>query len=241
MVVAFSTLIWLVPNIKVPYISAFIGGIIAGGLFEVERHWFHQYIQFSLQTQTIFGTFGVLLFFLISLFLVSLFILFGAEVAYVHQYFLPLLRAQNRWDRRVSDYKTYFTLRIMIDAVSAFAHRKKPPLLPHIMKKYEMTESQARGVINSLIHAGYLNAVNGKDAYSPTRDFMHTSVMEVIGAVEDENRKIPISPNDYTKSYCARLLASIKNRPAPEGEGLTFEYMIDQLNEGEKNFKRGAG
>jgi membrane protein len=241
MVLAFTMLLWLVPNIKVPFRSAFIGGVIAGGLFEFERHWFHQYVHFSLQTQNIFGTFGVLLFFLISLFLVSLFTLFGAQVAYVHQYFHPLLRAKTRWDRRVGDYKTYFALRIMIDAVASFALRKKPPSLQYLMKKYEMTESQAHGVVTSLINAGYLHAINGKDAYAPARDFMKTPVMEVIGSIEDENRKIPVTPNDFTKDYCARLIASVKTRKGPSEAGeLLFERLIAEIDKGENKYRQAA-
>jgi membrane protein len=242
MVLAFTMFIWVVPNIKVPFKSAFIGGVVTAGLFELERHLFDAYMHFSLQTQTIFGAFGILLFFLISLFLVSLFTLFGAEVAYVQQYFQPLLRAKNRWDRRVGDYKTYFALRIMIDAIASFALRKKAPQLLHIMKKYEMTESQAHGIVNSLIQAGFLHAINGKDAYVPARDFMKTPVMEVLESIEDENRKIPVTPNDFTKGCCAQLLASVKNRsPAPGGEDLTFEQMIARLDQGEQHSRRADG
>ena len=203
-VLAFTVFIWVVPNIKVPFPSAFFGGVIAGALFEIERHWFHIYLQFSLQTQTIFGKFGILLFFLFSLFLVSMFTLFGAQVAYVHQYFQPLLRAKTRWNRRVGDYKTYFALRIMTDIIAAFAQRKQPPPLAHLMKKYELTEAQARGLVNSLIQSCLLHTVGGKDSYVPARDFMETPVMEVLGIIEDENRNIPVAPERFYK----RLLRS---------------------------------
>lgn len=238
-VLAFTGFIWFVPNTKVPFKSAFLGGIVAGGLFELERHWFDSFVHLSMQAQSIYGTFGILLFFLVSLFLISLFVLFGAEVAYVHQNFPPLVRAKTRWDRRIGDYRLYFCLRIMIDAIASFYYKRSPPTLPYIMKKYEMTETQAQGILNSLIHHGFLHAIGGKDAYVPTRDFSKTLVVELVDIIEDESRKIAVTPDDHTKNFLKNFIAKIKCRNTAEGySALTFEKLVEELQQGEKEFIR---
>jgi len=238
-VLAFTVFIWFVPNTKVPFKSAILGGVVAGGLFELERHWFDSYVHLSLQAQSIYGAFGILLFFLVSLFLVSLFVLFGAEVAYVHQNFPPLVRAKTRWDRRVGDYRMYFALRIMIDAIASFYFKKSPPTLLQIMKKFEMTETQAQGIIKSLMRSGFLHVLGGKDAYVPTRDFSQTLVVEVVDAIEDEGRKIAVSPDDYTKNFIGKFIAKTKCRNTTDGYGdLTFEKLVLELEQGEKKFIR---
>ena len=41
-------------------------------------------------------------------------------------------------------------MRVMVDVVKAFMSKKRPPALSYFMRKYEMTETQALGIINSL-------------------------------------------------------------------------------------------
>ena len=109
------------------------------------------------------------------------------------------------------------------------------------MKKYELTESQANGILNSLMHIGLLHLISGKDAYVPARDFMKTPVMEVLGVIEDENRKIAVSPDDFAKEYCAKLLASLKKRNDPSGlENVTFETLIFHIDQGDKQNRQSA-
>jgi membrane protein len=241
-VLAFTVFIWVVPNTKVRFKKAAIGGLVAGVLFELERYWFSTYITLNAQTVTIYGAFGNFLFFLISLFFASCFILFGAEVAFVAQNFRPLLRAKKRWDRRISDYKTYICLRVMIDVVGAFLSRKKPPALSQFMKKYEMTETQALGIVNSLIRSGFLHVVNsnggGKDAYVPTRDFASVRLREVLDVIEDENRGVPSTPDDFAKNYVAGLIAGVRQRPASQTDDLTFEKLVTEIDEGEKRLQK---
>jgi DNA-binding IscR family transcriptional regulator len=166
-------------------------------------------------------------------------VLFGAEVAYVHQNFPPLVRAKTRWDRRVGDYRMYFALRIMIDAISSFYFKRPPPSLAQFMKKYEMTETQAQGIIKSLIRSGFLHVVGGKDVYVPTRDFSQTLVVEVVDAIEDEGRKIAVSPDDYAKMFLSKFIAKTRCRNTTDAYGeLTFEKLVLELEQGEKKFIR---
>ncbi len=245
-VLAFTVFIWVVPNTKVKFSRAMIGGLVSGILFELERIWFIMYISLNAQTVTIYGAFGNFLFFLISVFLASCFILFGAEVAFVAQNFRPLLRAKKRWDRRISDYKTYISLRIMIDVVGAFLSRKKPPGLAHFMKKYELTETQARGIVDFLVRSGFVHVVSGngggKETYVPTRDFAAVRLRDVLDVIENESRGVPTTPSDFAKSYVAELIAGVRQRSPSRTDDLTFDKIVADVEQGEKRFqKMGLG
>lgn len=235
---AFTSLILFAPHTKVKLLSALLGGLIAGVLFEAEREGFGSYVKLMIQTQTIYGTLGILPIFLVSLFFVSLFILFGAEVAYVHQNFRPLLRAQKRWDRRVGDYKTYLTFRMFVDAVSAFMHKKEPPTLSYYVHKYELTGPQAQGLLNWLIHAKFLYCTNGREGYIPARDFSKTPIAEVLDAIKAQDLRVPAVPDDYTKEFVSSILSnSQKSAPTP-AEQITIEAMVRNLEEGEQRFSK---
>jgi membrane protein len=230
MVLAFISLIAFVPNTKVALAPACIGGLTAGVLFEVERRFFGMFVLMSIQTQTVYGAIGILPLFLISLFLAGLITLFGAQVAYVLQNFRPLLRAKKRWDRRVSDYKTYITFRMMLDCVEAFHRKRHPPALPFFCAKYELSDMQASGILNWLMHEGFLHTVGGKKtAYVPTRDFMQTPIAAVLDAIENQNRRIPSYPDDHARDAVADIIAKLSVSGGGDIRGITFARLIDTL------------
>lgn len=238
MVLAFTSLILFAPHTKVKFNSALLGGLVAGLLFEAEREGFGTYVQLTIQTQTIYGTLGILPIFLVSLLVVSLFILFGAEVAYVHQNFRPLLRAQRRWDRRVGDYKTYLIFRVFVDAVSAFIQKREPPSLSYYIGKYELTEPQARGLLDWLVHARLLHCIDGKEGYIPTREFAKTQIGDVLEEIKAQDLRIPAMPDDYTREFVASLLNNCQKNARTPAEQITFEAMIQNLEEGEQRFSK---
>lgn len=236
MALAFTSLIWLLPNTRVSFKSALIGGLTAAVLFEAERRGFGMYVKMSIHMQTIYGTLGIMPLFLLSLFVVCLFVLFGAEIAYVLQNFRPLLRAQKRWDRRVSDYKTYLTFRMFIDAVAAFSRKHPPPNLAFFTKRYELTEPQACGILNWLVHAKFLHSTGGGDAYVPTRDFSKVPISEVLNEIQAQDLRITAIPDDYTREFVTSLFNNNRLAVRTPAEQITFEDMIRNCEEGEKKF-----
>lgn len=230
-VLGFSILFWIVPNTKVKFLAALAGGVIAGILFEIIRHSFSIYIQFSFQVQSIYGPFGIVPLFLVSLYFLSIITLFGAEIAYVLQNFYPLLRSKKSWDRRVGDYRTYLTLRMMIDIASAFMKKQEPPTAQGIAKKYDLTEAQAIGILRWLIKMELIFGVNGKDAFVPSHEFSNKSVKDVLDAIEDQNRKIPSSPRDFTREYVSDLISSLKQCSNRLLNQLTFDKLIKNIED----------
>lgn len=237
-VLGFSSLFFFVPNTRVRLGSAAVGGIIAGLLFELERRGFGTYVELSMQTQTIYGAFGILSFFLISLFVVSLIILIGAQISYVHQNFQPLLRAKKRWDRRVGDYRTYITFRMMLDCINTFSKHQPPPTLSYFMNRYELTESQALGLLKWLIHEGFLHVINNKESYIPTRDFSKTSIFEIIEAIENQSRRIPGTPDDYIRTVVTNLIKKNGTPLFQNERDITFESLIAHIDEEEEKGTR---
>jgi membrane protein len=240
MALAFTSLILFAPHTKVKFTSALIGGLVAGVLFEAERQGFGTYVQLTFQTLNIYGTLGILPIFLFSLFIGSTILLFGAEVAYVHQNFRPLLRAQKRWDRRIGDYRTYLIFRIFVDAAAAFIREKEPPSLAHYMRKYELTAPQASGLLNWLVHAKLLHCVDGKERYIPTRDFAKTQVGEVLDAIKAQDLRVPATPDDYSRVFVDSLLNNCQKTSRTPAEQLTVEELIATLEEGEQRFSKAA-
>ncbi|MCU0609129.1 MAG: YihY family inner membrane protein [Chitinispirillaceae bacterium] len=235
MALALMTLVWFVPHTKVRLSSAFLGGLIAGLLFECERRMFGGYVALSVETQTIYGTIAILPLFLISLLVASVIVLFGAQIAYVHQNFRPLMRAQRVWDRRVADYKTYLTFRIFLDAVSAFIRKTDPPTLRWYVDKYELTEPQAGGILNWIVHAKLVHRTGGREGYVPTRDFSHEPIGSVLSEIRGQDLRVPAIPDDYTREFMASLLSNGTSCAFSPVEQMTFEQVVYNIEESEKS------
>ena len=227
---AFTVMFWQIPNTRVRVPSAIIGGLISCALFELERWGFGYYVNLSIQTQTIYGTFGLIVFFLISLYFSALLLLIGAQVVYVHQNFRPLLRAAQRWDRRVGDYRSYITLRIIIDCVGAFRKKEAPPTIERFCEVYELTEQQAAGILNWLIHEKFIHQIqDGGKGFVPARDFSNDTICSVFSAIEDQYRRISVHPQDRVKEYLTKFIGDYGGRKF-EGD-VTFYEFIDKVGD----------
>jgi membrane protein len=232
---AFTVLIWFIPNTRVRFRSALLGGVVAGTLFEAVRRGFASYVILSVQTQTIFGIFGIIPFFLASLFLISLVFLLGTEISYVYQNFFPLLRAKRRWNRRVDNHKSYVALRFLIDILTAFIKKADPPKLDYLLRKYELTEIQARGLTKSLSVAGYVNELGDNKGFVPKFDYTKERIKTALDAVENESRNILHIPDDYVKTCLTQFLRAEKCFVDPALEHATFEELVAHLEEKKKS------
>jgi len=226
---AFTVMFWSIPSTPVRASSAAIGGLISCALFELERWGFGYYVNLSIQTQTIYGTFGLIVFFLISLYFSALLFLIGAQVVYVHQNFRPLLRATQRWDRRVGDYRSYITMRIIIDCVRSFIKKEPPPTIDYFCETYELTSQQASGILNGLIHEKFIYQIQGgKSGFVPTRDFSGDTLSSVFSAIENQYRRIPTHPQDGTKEYLQEFIRDYSGRKCEKD--ITFQELIDTVD-----------
>ena len=79
--IAFFLLYRIVPNRKVPWRHALLGGGVAGVLFEVAKEIFAFYVAHAPGQGVVYGAFAALPFFLLWIYLSWLVVLFGAELA----------------------------------------------------------------------------------------------------------------------------------------------------------------
>jgi len=235
---AFAVMLWFIPNTRVRRGSAILGGIISCALFELERWGFGYYVNFSNQTHAIYGTFGLVVFFLLSLYFSAILFLLGALAAYIHQNFRPLLRGAQRWDRRVGDYRSYITMRMMIDCVRAFIKKTPPPPLEFFCEKYELTAPQAMGILNWLIHEKFIHQTYGSQTFVPARDFSSDPVSAVFSAIEDQYHRISVNPRDYTKEYLTKFMREYSRRQCEDD--MTFGELVIMLDRGEALFSEKA-
>lgn len=103
-VVVFTLLYIFVPNAKVPFTHAAVGGLVAAVLFAVGRWAFRLYVAYFPNYQLLYGALAILPIFAIWIYLSWVFILIGAEITHGMRYYyrknletLPYFLIVYRW------------------------------------------------------------------------------------------------------------------------------------------------
>ncbi|MDD5218091.1 MAG: YihY/virulence factor BrkB family protein [Candidatus Omnitrophica bacterium] len=175
------------PNGKIHFKSALLGGIVAGTLYQIVQ-WI--YIRFQIGVSNagaIYGSFAALPLFLIWLQMSWRIVLYGAELAFSHQNELTFEFEQDCLNTNYAT-KKLFSLRIAQLCVSRFAAGMPPLSAEEIAAQLEMPVRLARDLIFHLTESGILITVQGESerdrSYLPARDVADMTVQFVIEQME---------------------------------------------------------
>jgi membrane protein len=208
------------PNGKIQFRSALLGGFVAGVAYEAVQ-W--AYISFQIGASNagaVYGTFAALPLFLIWLQTSWLIVLYGAELAFAHQNeatfeFEPdCLNASE-------EFKKLLALRIAQVCVSRFSAGLAPLSSEEIAEQLEMPLRLTNELLERLAKANLLNIVQGEDGhdrhYQPARDIGEMTLQFVIREMEKAGTKdIPVAETPELEDLRASLAAfdeTLRNLP----------------------------
>jgi membrane protein len=125
--VAFTFIYLVMPNARVHFRSALIGGVAGGSLWQVAQFIFIWFQGVATYYNAIYGALYHLLFLVIWMFWSWLIVLFGTEVAYAHQHLEQLTLDWRRAPFRPEPVDEYLALAALLSISSRF-YRRQPPL-----------------------------------------------------------------------------------------------------------------
>lgn len=217
------TVIYMVmPNTKVTFRSAFIGGIIAGTVFQITQ-WMYVHFQIGMNKYgAIYGGFAAFPLFIIWLQLSWLIVLLGAEISFANQ---NVDRYEFESDARhiSSRFKRLVSLMITNLVVKIFAVGSKPLTATQISQDLKLPIRIVRDIIYELVEVKIFTesiADNPKErAYQPAIDINLITVDMVMKRLEDRgSQHITVSKNkeyqklsDILESFDESLMNSPSN------------------------------
>ncbi|TAL01388.1 MAG: YihY family inner membrane protein, partial [Verrucomicrobia bacterium] len=167
--VCFSLFYKLVPNTKIDFSAAFVGGTLAG----VSWH-FYNTLGFVLASKAvsaskIYGSLALLPLLMGGLYVVWLTVLFGAQVAYAFQN--RALYLQEKLVENVNQRgREFVALRLMTALGQRYLLGEPPPTVPQISKELGIPSRLVQQVMQTLIAARLVNEVSGTEhTYAPAR------------------------------------------------------------------------
>ncbi len=181
--VVFVILMLIMPNTKVNFLSALVGGVVAGILFQLLQFY---YIHFQVgvsKYNAIYGSFAALPLFLIWLQMSWLIVLFGAELAFAVQNVNSFEFEADTKNVSI-EYKRIVALFISSHIIKRFA-QCKPPYTPlEISIDLKLPIRLVNSVLHDLLLSRVLIEVTDDDiensAYQPAMDINLLSAAKVL-------------------------------------------------------------
>jgi membrane protein len=180
-IVSFTMLYYLLPNTKVKFRSALVGGCVAGVLWQALSWAFANFLV-SGQYSAIYKGFAVLLIFMVWLYFNWLIILIGAKVAFHHQ-FPATLRLKNDSDMFSERFKYKLALVIMYLIGLSHYNGTKRWTLDSMAGRFGLPVGPVREVIDSLLDKGVILLIRDDMSFTPARDMEAITIMEILSAV----------------------------------------------------------
>ena len=166
---AFFLLYRTVPNRKVPWRHALVGGVSAGVLFEIAKELFAFYVAHVPAQGVVYGAFAALPFFLLWIYLSWLVVLFGAELAASMDYWKS--RAWKRLESRDTRFGDAVGIaRRLFEAGGSpvtFEQLRAATALPQEELEDALHHMCASGLVERVGRTGFAIAANGEGTPSP--------------------------------------------------------------------------
>ncbi|HNQ90955.1 MAG TPA: YhjD/YihY/BrkB family envelope integrity protein [Verrucomicrobiota bacterium] len=180
---AFAVFYQLMPNTRVRWRAALVGGVLGGCLWQLNSEFSVLYVSRVVTNSQIYGSLGMIPIFMIGLYFAWVILLFGAQVAYAYQNrraYLQEKQAEGVHQRG----REFVALRLMTQVAVRFQRNEKPGTLTELAEAVGVPTRLAVQLLQSLAGAGLVVEVNGGEvAYAPARPLSHITAHEVLLAI----------------------------------------------------------
>jgi len=204
-----------IPNSKVRFRSALLGGILAGTAWQVAQ-WAYFHFQVGVANyNAIYGTLAALPVFLIWVYTSWLIVLFGLEIVCTHQrrkFTLSHLCSDNSSQAQFEEQ----ALALMIQICRNFQNGGPPPVAARLSRELSMEQDLVQGTLENLAELGYLIPTgSGEPGWLPAREPSETKINHLLTALRGKAESSGTSP-------AAMALAGEIIRKADECRGVSL-------------------
>jgi membrane protein len=180
---AFTFIYSFVPNTKVRPLSALVGGVFAGILWETTGWAFASFVISSTKYTAIYSGFAIVVMSMIWLYVSWLILLVGAEISFYHQYpqFLTVKKESLLLSNRLKERLAVLVMFLIGDN---FYRNGKPWTLNSLVDRLNLPLEPVQDVLSALQNHGYLLETNDDPpAFLPARDIETIHLRELLSSV----------------------------------------------------------
>jgi membrane protein len=187
---AFALFYYLVPNTKVRFNAALVGGIIGGTVWHVNNLFGFLYVSRVVSNSKIYGGLGLVPVFMAGIYFSWYVLLFGAQIAYAFQN--RALYFQERIAENVNQRgREFVALRLMTCIGQRFQRGLRPPTSQQMSDELCIPSRLVQHVLQTLIAAHLVIEVSGAEpAYTPGRPLEQINAHHILQAMRARGQEL---------------------------------------------------
>jgi len=233
---AFVALYVFMPNIKVSFRAALVGGIFGGTLWQIAQ-WV--YIDFQIgvaRYNAIYGTMAALPIFMVWIYLSWMIVLLGLEVTYVWQN-IRSIRLEIRGSTLNFASREIVALAILRETASQFMWGGTPSDQLSLSERLRLSPRVTRKIIDELVCLNFLSEVHGVGenglAYQPAHPTEKTLIYDVIESLRMDGTEYTCPGGELHCDVLTGIELRIREASRAALDGMTLEEMVIQASKGE--------
>lgn len=218
----FAFLYMVMPNTKVAFRHAIVGGLVGGGLWTLAQKLYALYAANAITYSAIYGSLGAVPLFVIWVYVSWTVALLGATLTFAVQSvrtFEP--------DREVSQEEREFVAsRLMIAVAQHFEAGKGPMLVDELVDQVLAPPRFARRVLEELVQANLLSETTGDETgFVPGRPLDRLTLADVVKVMRTKSGRAP--EKDEADPMCALVDGALDAGNKAAAEALSSKTLLD--------------
>jgi membrane protein len=230
---AFTLIYIFIPNTRVQFKAALIGGVIAGVIWKITGWGFAAFIASSSKYAAIYSSFAILILLLIWMYLSWLILLVGSQIAYFvqHPRYMTLHRDPLVLSNRMREQ---LALQIMYLVGYNHFHDRPAWTLDQLVDYLDLPGEPVHRVIRVLVDAGYLVEITSGDTpvYLPMHDIETIRLLEIMTDIRSarENRIVCVDRLTPVRAVDEIMSGLQASRQATLGDQ-TLRSLVEAVDE----------
>lgn len=228
---ALATLYTVLPNTRVPFRYALVGGMVAGALFEVTKLGFAFYVTNLANYEKLYGALGTLPVFLIWLYLAWVIVLVGSEIVFCLQH--PEQSSRKNPAFADAGVRKFFSYLILLRAAQSL-QRGDTLSMAELTLETGVPENILQEWLDQLCNRGLLHHLQDTagERWAPAHDPENLTLADIHNALAEKSMRIP---EDWTDTAIGKTLAGLYFRLERERGAVLGEMSLRQLSRHEKD------
>lgn len=224
--VMFAGLFKLMPNTRVSWEAALVGGVVAAMLWWANNKLGALYNTRVVTYSKIYGSLGAVPLFLAGLYFSWTILLLGAQTAYTYQFRNAYL--QDRQAERIHQQgREFIGLRFVTEIGRRFSVKEPPIPASELAEHLGVPNRLASSILNTLSQAGLLHEIQGGDtAYVPAMPLEKITIRSVLRALRASQGHEIATPEDETRAAVRAEFDAVLAAEDARAGGVTIAELI---------------
>ncbi|MCL5099387.1 MAG: YihY family inner membrane protein [Candidatus Omnitrophica bacterium] len=230
LICGFALFYGLMPNTRVDWRAALVGGAVGGGLWQMNSMFSVIYVSRVVTYSKIYGSLSMVPVFLIGLYFSWLIMLFGAQVAYAFQNRKAYAQQIQAGNIHQSG-REFIALRLMTGIAHRFYRGEKSLTASEMGAHLGITSHLIGEVLHNLARAGLLIEVAGTEtAYAPAKPLDHITCQEILQAIRCGHGTDLPTRDEPARKVVREQLDQIRRAEEDVAGAVTLQALVERLS-----------